>query len=138
MNDRKRPPGGARAANNPDGGRTWSRWYRICLSTLVRRRQKTHLPPETASDAIGNLGVEPAATDNGGAEFATTSGSPYRDYIARAPEGGVALPISPKLGHPEHHDYRLVTFDEADRLVNRDCAECSDMPIPAYVARKAG
>ena len=45
-------------------------------------------------------------------------GKVARYYIARAPDGNVTLPISPELGYPEHHEYRWVTFAEADRLFN--------------------
>jgi len=30
---------------------------------------------------------------------------------------GRALPISPKLGIPEHHEWRRVSFDEAEKLL---------------------
>ena len=36
-----------------------------------------------------------------------------RYYIARAPRTDVVLPVSPELGHPEHHEYRWVDRDTA-------------------------
>lgn len=41
-----------------------------------------------------------------------------RYFIAMAPEGRVTLPVSPELGHPEHHEYRWATLDEAGNLFN--------------------
>jgi len=45
-------------------------------------------------------------------------GKVARYYIAMAPEGPVRLPISPELGHPEHHEHRWATLDEAAGLFN--------------------
>jgi bis(5'-nucleosidyl)-tetraphosphatase len=41
-----------------------------------------------------------------------------RYYLAAAPDGDVSLPVSPELGRPEHHEYRWVTPDEAETLLN--------------------
>jgi len=39
-----------------------------------------------------------------------------RYYLAESPQGDVALPPSPELGRPEHHEYRWVSFAEARAL----------------------
>jgi bis(5'-nucleosidyl)-tetraphosphatase len=40
-----------------------------------------------------------------------------RYYLAETPEEGVQLPISHELGRPEHHEWRWVSFDEAEDLL---------------------
>jgi bis(5'-nucleosidyl)-tetraphosphatase len=56
----------------------------------------------------------------GGGDFCETE--PYRGgkiaryYLAESPHGEVALPFSPELGRPEHHEYRWVGFPEAKKL----------------------
>lgn len=40
-----------------------------------------------------------------------------RYYLAETDRREIALPVSPELGHPEHHEYRWVTFDEAEDLL---------------------
>jgi 8-oxo-dGTP pyrophosphatase MutT (NUDIX family) len=44
-------------------------------------------------------------------------GKVARYYLAETPEEIVRLPISHALGRPEHHEYRWVTFDEAEDLL---------------------
>ena len=44
-------------------------------------------------------------------------GKVARYYIAETSEDIVRLPISHALGRPEHHEYRWVTFDEAEDLL---------------------
>jgi bis(5'-nucleosidyl)-tetraphosphatase len=39
-------------------------------------------------------------------------------YLAEAPTGEVQLPVSPALGHPEHHEFRWVDSDGARALLN--------------------
>jgi bis(5'-nucleosidyl)-tetraphosphatase len=41
-----------------------------------------------------------------------------RYYLAEAPLGEVQLPVSPELGHPEHHEARWVDADAAAALLN--------------------
>jgi bis(5'-nucleosidyl)-tetraphosphatase len=41
-----------------------------------------------------------------------------RYYLAEAPAGEVHLPVSPELGEPEHHEFRWVGAEEAERLFN--------------------
>jgi len=44
-------------------------------------------------------------------------GKVARYYLAETSEDMVRLPISHALGRPEHHEYRWVTFDEAEDLL---------------------
>jgi 8-oxo-dGTP pyrophosphatase MutT (NUDIX family) len=40
-----------------------------------------------------------------------------RYYLAETGEIELELPVSPELGRPEHHEYRWVSFDEAEDLL---------------------
>ena len=40
-----------------------------------------------------------------------------RYYLAETTEHAIELPVSPELGRPEHHEYRWVTYDEAEDLL---------------------
>jgi 8-oxo-dGTP pyrophosphatase MutT (NUDIX family) len=40
-----------------------------------------------------------------------------RYYLAQTDEEKLELPVSPELGRPEHHEYRWVSFDEAEDLL---------------------
>ena len=40
-----------------------------------------------------------------------------RYYLAETGEVEIELPVSPELGRPEHHEYRWVSFDEAEDLL---------------------
>jgi 8-oxo-dGTP pyrophosphatase MutT (NUDIX family) len=40
-----------------------------------------------------------------------------RYYLARTDAEKIELPVSPELGRPEHHEYRWVSFDEAEGLL---------------------
>ena len=40
-----------------------------------------------------------------------------RYYLAETDTEKLALPVSPELGRPEHHEYRWVSFDEAEDLL---------------------
>jgi 8-oxo-dGTP pyrophosphatase MutT (NUDIX family) len=40
-----------------------------------------------------------------------------RYYLAQTTEERVRLPISEELGRPEHHEWRWVSFDEAEDLL---------------------
>jgi bis(5'-nucleosidyl)-tetraphosphatase len=44
-------------------------------------------------------------------------GKVARYYLAESRAGAVRLPVSPELGHPEHHEYRWVELDEAPTLL---------------------
>jgi 8-oxo-dGTP pyrophosphatase MutT (NUDIX family) len=49
--------------------------------------------------------------------------APYRQgkiaryYLAETKQENITLPISPELGHPEHNEWRWVSFDEAETLL---------------------
>src|SRR4051812_2948544 len=40
-----------------------------------------------------------------------------RYYLAETTEHDIELPVSPELKRPEHHEYRWITFDEAEDLL---------------------
>ena len=40
-----------------------------------------------------------------------------RYYLAETDAEKLVLPVSPELGRPEHHEYRWVSFDEAEDLL---------------------
>lgn len=40
-----------------------------------------------------------------------------RYYLAETDAEKLALPVSPELGRPEHHEYRWASFDEAEDLL---------------------
>jgi bis(5'-nucleosidyl)-tetraphosphatase len=40
-----------------------------------------------------------------------------RYYLAETTEHDIELPVSPELGRPEHHEFRWVSFDEAEDLL---------------------
>jgi 8-oxo-dGTP pyrophosphatase MutT (NUDIX family) len=40
-----------------------------------------------------------------------------RYYLAETDAEQLELPVSPELGQPEHHEYRWVSFDEAEDLL---------------------
>jgi 8-oxo-dGTP pyrophosphatase MutT (NUDIX family) len=40
-----------------------------------------------------------------------------RYYLAQTDAEKIELPVSPQLGRPEHHEYRWVSFDEAEDLL---------------------
>jgi len=44
-------------------------------------------------------------------------GKVARYFVAESGGGEVSLPISPELGHPEHHEFRWATYGEACELV---------------------
>jgi 8-oxo-dGTP pyrophosphatase MutT (NUDIX family) len=60
-------------------------------------------------------------------------GKVARYYVAESPAGDVRLPISPALGRPEHHEYRWVTPEAAEQLVNARL-----QPVLAWVWRTVG
>ena len=41
-----------------------------------------------------------------------------RYYLAETDAEKLKLPVSPELGRPEHHEYRWVSFDEAEDLLS--------------------
>jgi 8-oxo-dGTP pyrophosphatase MutT (NUDIX family) len=40
-----------------------------------------------------------------------------RYYLAETQEHDIELPVSPELGRPEHHEFRWISFDEAEELL---------------------
>ncbi len=38
-------------------------------------------------------------------------------FVGRTDQADVELPVNPELGHPEHHEGRWATWDEAARLL---------------------
>lgn len=40
-----------------------------------------------------------------------------RYYLAETGEHAIELPVNPALGRPEHHEYRWVSFEEAEELL---------------------
>jgi len=46
-----------------------------------------------------------------------SGGKVARYYLAEAGDEAVTLPVSPELGRAEHHEWRWVTFDEAEDLL---------------------
>jgi len=46
-----------------------------------------------------------------------SGGKVARYYLAETGEETVTLPVSPELGRAEHHEWRWVTFDEAEDLL---------------------
>ena len=40
-----------------------------------------------------------------------------RYYLAETDAEKIDLPVAPELGRPEHHEYRWVSFDEAEELL---------------------
>ena len=44
-------------------------------------------------------------------------GKVARYYLAETSDEAVRLPISPALGRPEHHEWRWVSFEEAEALL---------------------
>lgn len=49
--------------------------------------------------------------------LAYASGKVARYYLAETREESIDLPISHELGRPEHHEWRWVSFDEAEALL---------------------
>jgi bis(5'-nucleosidyl)-tetraphosphatase len=44
-------------------------------------------------------------------------GKVARFYVAESSSGDVVLPVNPKLGRPEHHEFRWLELDAAARLL---------------------
>ena len=40
-----------------------------------------------------------------------------RYYLAETDQAEITLPVSPELGRPEHHEWRWVSYDEAEELL---------------------
>lgn len=46
-----------------------------------------------------------------------SGGKIARYFLAETEEPDIELPVSPELGRPEHHEWRWVTFDEAEEVL---------------------
>lgn len=44
-------------------------------------------------------------------------GKVARYYLAETDQATIELPVSPELGRPEHHEWRWVSFEEAEELL---------------------
>ena len=49
--------------------------------------------------------------------LAYAGGKVARYFLAETESPQVTLPVSPELGRPEHHEWRWVSFDEAEELL---------------------
>jgi 8-oxo-dGTP pyrophosphatase MutT (NUDIX family) len=49
--------------------------------------------------------------------LAYAGGKVARYFLAETGEAQVTLPVSPELGRPEHHEWRWVSFEEAEDLL---------------------
>jgi 8-oxo-dGTP pyrophosphatase MutT (NUDIX family) len=46
-----------------------------------------------------------------------SGGKIARYFLAETAEAHIELPVSPELGRPEHHEWRWVSFDEAEDVL---------------------
>jgi len=49
--------------------------------------------------------------------LAYAGGKVARYFLAETDKGVIELPVSAELGRPEHHEWRWVSFDEAEELL---------------------
>jgi 8-oxo-dGTP pyrophosphatase MutT (NUDIX family) len=49
--------------------------------------------------------------------LAYAGGKVARYFLAETQARAITLPVSPELGRPEHHEWRWVTFQEAEELL---------------------
>jgi 8-oxo-dGTP pyrophosphatase MutT (NUDIX family) len=71
-------------------------------------------------EAIEETGLTDLVFPFGGAYRETlpyARGKVARYYLAETSDEDVLLPISHELGRPEHHEWRWVTFEEAEELL---------------------
>lgn len=96
--------------------RAWRNW------DFPKGRVEPNETPLAA--AIRETAEEASITDlvfRWGESFCETA--PYRQgkvaryYLAETAQQNITLPTSPELGHPEHEEWRWVSFDEAAKLL---------------------
>ncbi len=56
-----------------------------------------------------------------------------RYYLAETRQEYITLPISPELGHPEHDEWRWVSFEEAQKLLPPRL-----QPVLAWIKKELG
>lgn len=49
--------------------------------------------------------------------LAYAGGKVARYFLAETAQAAITLPVSPELGRPEHHEWRWVSFEEAEELL---------------------
>ncbi len=49
--------------------------------------------------------------------LAYAGGKVARYFLAETAQAAITLPVSPELGRPEHHEWRWVSFEEAEDLL---------------------
>ena len=49
--------------------------------------------------------------------LAYAGGKVARYFLAETETAGIELPVSPELGRPEHHEWRWVSFEQAEELL---------------------
>ncbi len=82
-------------------------------------------PGETALDAAKRECAEETGLTDLGFPFgdvhkdtlAYAGGKVARYFLAETGAVEIELPVSPELGRPEHHEWRWVSFDEAEDLL---------------------
>ena len=64
-------------------------------------------------------------------------GKVARYYVAETHQVEIVLPISPELGHPEHHEYRWVDYEAARSLMAPRLVPILDW-VHTLVSRQGG
>src|ERR1044071_3000770 len=106
-----------------------------CISSFLRRVERMSSTPRRAAGAVVFRRTERGAAKRGAAEetgladldfpfgdsykdtLAYAGGKVARYFIAETGETEIELPVSPELGRPEHHEWRWVSYDEAEELL---------------------
>jgi bis(5'-nucleosidyl)-tetraphosphatase len=79
---------------------------------------------EPLASAVREVAEETTLTDldfRWGEDYRETEayarGKVARYYVAESAEGEVSLPVSPELGHPEHHEFRWLDYKATRKLL---------------------
>jgi 8-oxo-dGTP pyrophosphatase MutT (NUDIX family) len=64
-------------------------------------------------------------------------GKVARYYLAETDRAEIDLPVSPELGRPEHHEWRWVSYDEAEDLLPPRLSPVLDWARDAIAAGRA-